>query len=156
MKSMAHNDVWELVEQPKRVKPISCKWVFKTKKDSKGNIEMYKARLVVKGSTQKEGVDYNETFSPASSKDSFRIIMALVAHFDLELHQMDVKTTFLNGHLHEEVYMQQPEGFKENGKEHLVCRLKKSIYGLKQASQQWYLKFDEVITSFGFTKNNID
>ena len=156
MTFMAHNDVWELVEQPKRIKIISCKWVFKTKKDSKGNIERYNARLVAKGFIQKEGVDYNEMFFPISSKDTFRIIMALVAHFDLEFHQMDVKITFLNGHLHKEVYMQQPKGFKESGKEHLVCMLKKSIYGLKQASQQWYLKFDEVITSFGFTKNNID
>ena len=156
MKSMAHNNVWELVEQLKRVKPISCKWVFKTNKDLKGNIERYKARLVTKDFTQNEIVDYNETFSPILSKDSFRIIMALVAHFDLELHQMDVKIVFLNGHLHEEIYMQQPEYFKENGKEHLVCRLKKSIYGLKQTFRQWYLKFDKVITFFGFTENKID
>ncbi|RVW58556.1 Retrovirus-related Pol polyprotein from transposon TNT 1-94 [Vitis vinifera] len=89
MQSMSDNDVWELVDLPKGYKPIGCKWVFKTKRDNKGNVERYKARLV----------------------------MALVAHFDLELHQMDVKTTFLNGDLSEEVYMSQPEGFKENGKE---------------------------------------
>ena len=82
--------------------------------------------------------------------------MALVAHFDLELHQMDVKTAFLNGDLSEEVYMVQPEGFEEKGKENLVCRLKKSIYGLKQASRQWYLKFDEVVTSLGFIENKVD
>ena len=129
--SMNHNGVWELVEIPYGFKPIGCKWVFKTKKDSNGNVERYKARLVAKGFTQREGIDYNETFSPVSSKDSFRIIMALVAHYDLELHQMDVKTAFLNGDLDEEVYMQQPQGFIESGKEHLVCKLKKSIYGLK-------------------------
>ena len=86
-------------------KPIGCKWVFKTKRDSRGQVERYKARLVAKGFNQREGVNYNETFSPVSTKDSFRIIMALVAHFDLELHQMDVKTAFLNGNLFEDVYM---------------------------------------------------
>lgn len=143
LKSMKINKVWDLVEIPKGTKTVGCKWVYKTKRDSKGNIERFKARLVAKGFTQREGVDYNETFSHVSSKDSFRIIMVLVAHYDLELHQMDVKRSFLNGDLFEEVYMAQPEGFVIEGKE--GCRLKKSIYGLKQASRQWYLKFDQVI-----------
>ena len=104
MSSMKCNDVWDLIELPNGVKTIGCKWVSKTKKDSLGNIERYKARLVAKGFTQKEGIDYTETFSPVSKKDSLRIILALVAHFDLELQQMDVKTTFLNGELEEEVY----------------------------------------------------
>ena len=154
--SIDHNGVWELVELPIGCKPIGCKWVYKTKKDSQGRIERFKARLVAKGFTQKEGIDYTKTFSPVSSKDSFRIIMALTAHFDLELHQMDVKIAFLNGDLCETVYMKQPEGFEENGKEHLVYELKKSIYGLKQASRQWYLKFDEVITSLGFVENKVN
>uniref|UniRef100_A0A2N9I4A8 Retrovirus-related Pol polyprotein from transposon TNT 1-94 n=1 Tax=Fagus sylvatica TaxID=28930 RepID=A0A2N9I4A8_FAGSY len=111
MNSMKSNGVWDLVELPNGVKAIGCKWVFKTKKDSLGNIERYKARLVAKGFTQKEGIDYTKTFSPVSKKDSLRIILALVAHFDLELQQMDVKTAFLNGDLEEEVYMKQPEGF---------------------------------------------
>ena len=82
--------------------------------------------------------------------------MALVAHYDLELHQMDVKTAFLNGNLDEDIYMDQPEGFAEKGKEHLACKLKKSIYGLKQASRQWYIRFNDTITSFGFKENTID
>ena len=92
LKSMKENKVWDLEEIPKEAKTVGCKWVYKTKCDSKGKIERYKARLVTKGFTQREGIDYNKTFSPVSTKDSFRIIMTLVAHFDLELHQMDVKT----------------------------------------------------------------
>jgi len=150
IKSMSTNDVWNLAEIPKGAKMVGCKWVYKTKRDSRGNIERFKARLVAKGFTQREGIDYNETFSPVSTKDSFRIIMALVAHYDLKLHQMDVKTTFLNGDLHENVYMAQPEGFIMKGKEHMGCKLKRSIYGLKQASRQWYIKFDEIIRQFDF------
>ncbi|KAJ0585764.1 putative RNA-directed DNA polymerase [Helianthus annuus] len=156
LESMKKNDVWDLVELPNGVKPVGCKWVFKTKLDPNGNVERYKARLVAKGYTQKEGIDYQETFSPVSHKDSLRIVMALVAHFDLELHQMDVKTAFLNEDLDEDVYMKQPEGFKPEGQEQLVCKLKKSIYGLKQASRQWYLKFDEVMKKQGFMKNQVD
>jgi len=153
MKSMNSNGVWDLEEIPKGAKTVGCKWVYKTKYDSQGNVERFKARLVAKGFTQREGIDYNETFSPVSCKDSFRIIMALVAHYDLELHQMDVKTAFLHGDLEENVYMAQPKGFVVEGKERMGCRLKKSIYGLKQASRQWYLKFDETIRSFGFKQN---
>ena len=156
IQSMRHNGVWELVELPEGHRPIGCKWVYKTKRDPKGKIEKFKARLVAKGFTQREGVDYEATFSPVSSKDSFRVIMALVAHFDMELHQMDVKTAFLNGDLNEEVYMMQPEGFEANDSGTLVCRLKKSIYGLKQDSRQWYLKFHSVVTSYVFVENKVD
>jgi Reverse transcriptase (RNA-dependent DNA polymerase). len=156
IKSMSTNKVWDLVEIPEGAKTVGCKWVYKTKHDPKGNIERFKARLVAKGFTQREGIDYNETFSPVSTKDSFRIIMAVVAHYDLELHQMDVKTAFLNGDLYEDVYMAQPEGFVMKGKEHMGCHLKKSIYGLKQASRQWYLKFDQIIRQFGFKENKKD
>ncbi|KAJ4976296.1 hypothetical protein NE237_001402 [Protea cynaroides] len=156
MESMSKNQVWELVELPKGTSTVGCKWVFKTKRDPHGNIERYKARLVAKGYNQKANIDYKETFSPVSRKDSLRIIMALVAHYDLELHQMDVKTAFLNGDLIEEVYMDQPEGFNSDKGDHLVCKLKRSIYGLKQASRQWYLKFDSTITSYGFVENRAD
>ena len=105
MKSMKDNGVWDLVELPEGVKPIGCKWIFR---DSKGNIIRHKACLVAKGFTQKEGIDYKETFSPVSSNDSFRIIMTLVTHYDLELHQIDVKTVFLNGNIDETIDMVQP------------------------------------------------
>nr|KYP41883.1 Retrovirus-related Pol polyprotein from transposon TNT 1-94 [Cajanus cajan] len=156
IKSIQDNDVWDLVELPKGVKRIGCKWIFKAKKDSKGNIERYKACLVAKGFTQKEGIDYKETFSPVSSKDSFRIIMTLVAHYDLEFHQMDVKTAFVNGDIEEKNYMMQPEIFLFGDSKFMVCKLKKSIYGLKQASRQWYHKFHQVITSYGFEANIVD
>ena len=107
---------------------------------------------MAKGYSQRKGIDFKETFSPVSTKDYLRIIMAIVAHFDLKLHQMDVRTTFLNGDLVEDVYMSQPIGFEEVGKDHMVCKLQKSIYGLKQASRQWYLKFD-VVTANGFKEN---
>jgi uncharacterized protein YqgQ len=136
IKSMYDNKVWDIVPLPKGVKPVGCKWIFKTKRDSTGNVEQYKARLVAKGFTQKEGIDYKETFSPVSTKDSFRIIMALVTHLDLELHQMDVKTAFLNGDIDETIYMVQPPHFEIGDPKGMVCQLKKSIYGLKQASRQ--------------------
>jgi hypothetical protein len=97
----------EVRKIPKGAKTVGCKWFYKIKRDSKGNIDRFNARLVAKDFTQIEGIDYNETFSPVSSKDSFRIIMALVAHYNLELHQMNVKTTFLNRDLYENVYMAQ-------------------------------------------------
>ena len=94
MKSMNANKIWDLEIIPKWAKTVGCKWVYKTKLNSQENIERDKARLMAKGFTQREGIDYNETFSPVSYKDSFRIIMALVAHYDLELHQMDVKNVW--------------------------------------------------------------
>ena len=133
-KSMQDNKVWELVSLPEGVKPIGCKWIFKTKWDANGNVERYKTHLVAKGFTQREGTDFKETFSLVSAKDSFRIIVALVAHFDLELHQMDVKTTFLNGDIDETIYMVQLENFVLGDPKYMICKLKKFIYGLKQAS----------------------
>jgi hypothetical protein len=156
MRSMSINKVWDLEEIPKGVKTVGFKWVYKMKCDSNVNIERFKARLMAKGFTQREGIDYTEIFSPVSCKDSLRIIMTLVAHYDLELHQMDVKTSFINGDLLENVYMAQPKGLAIKGKEHMGCHMRKSIYGLKQASRQWYLKFDETIRSFDFKENEED
>ena len=112
--------------------------------------------LSLKALNKSEGIDYKESFSLVSSKDSFRTIMALVAHFDLELHQMDVKTAFLNGDIDETIYMVQPENFVSGDAKKMVCKLKKSIYGLKQASRQWYYKFHQVIILFGFEMNMVD
>ncbi|KAL6334824.1 hypothetical protein AAG906_021792 [Vitis piasezkii] len=128
MKSMKGNGVWDLVGLLEGVKMIGCKRIFKIKRDSKDNIVRYKTRLVVKGFTQKEGIDYKETFSPVSSNDSFRIIMTLVAHCDLELHQMDVKTAFLNGNIDETIYMLQPENFESNDSKQLENTIDQCIY----------------------------
>ena len=140
-KLIQDNNVWELVSLPTSAKPIGCKWIFKSKRDSNGYLERYKARLVAKGITQNEGIGYKETFSPISMKDSFRTIMTLVAHFDLELHHMDIKRTFLNGDIDKTIYMVQPENFVSEDPKNMVCKLTKSIYGLKHASHQWYFKF---------------
>ena len=130
---------------------MGSKWIFKRKLNASGHVDKYRARLVAKGFTQKEGIDFVETFSPVAKFTSIRILAALTAYYNLELHQMDVKTAFLNGHLDEEIYMLQPDGFIEKGNQGKVCKLNRSIYGLKQASRQWNILFDNAITSYGFS-----
>jgi hypothetical protein len=151
MESMKINQVWDLVDLPSGRRSIGNKWVLKIKRKADGSIERYKARLVVKGYTQEEGIDYEDSFSPIVRITSVRLILAIVAHMDLELYQMDVKTAFLNGELNDEIYMDQPLGFETKGQERKVCKLKRFIYGLKQASRQWNIKFHQVILKDGFT-----
>ena len=152
VQSMYDNQVWDLVDAPLGVKPVENKWVFKRKTDMDGNLTTYKARLVAKGYRQVQGIDYEETFSPVAMFKSIRILLAIAAFYDYEIWQMDVKTAFLNGDLEEEVYMVQPEGFidPENAKK--ICKLKRSIYGLKQASRSWNIRFDREIKKLGFVK----
>ena len=116
----------------------------------------YKARLVAKGFSQKEGVDYDETFAPVAWHTSIRSIIAIASTMGWKLHQMDVKKTFLNGILEEDVYIDQPEGFVVHGKESHVCKLKKALYGLKQAPRAWYGRIDRFLVSMGFTKSDAD
>ncbi|KAK8557131.1 hypothetical protein V6N13_035235 [Hibiscus sabdariffa] len=153
MDSMSDNQVWTLVEPPEGVKPIGCKWVFKKKTDMDGNVQTYKGRLVAKGFRQIHGVDYDETFSPVAMFKSIRILLAIAAFHDYEIWQMDVKTAFLNGKLEEDVYMTQPEGFVTPENAGKVCKLQRSIYGLKQASRSWNLRFNDAIQEFGFIRN---
>ena len=127
MKSLQENDVWDLVQLPPGKKTVGCKWVYKTKTGADGSVERHKARLVAQGYTQKYGADYDETFCPVVRQESLRVLIASSVQHGLKMHQVDVTTAFLNGKL-EEVFMRQPEGFEVKGKEHLACRLKKSIY----------------------------
>ena len=136
--SLVEYNTWDLVEPPKGQNIVDSKWVFKVKYNADGSIERYKTRLVAKGFTQKAGIDFEETFSPVVRYTSIRALLAIVNQLDLELHQMDVSTAFLNGELKEDIYMSQPEGYIQEGKEDMVCKLNKSIYGLKQASRCWY------------------
>ncbi|GJV22791.1 putative reverse transcriptase domain-containing protein [Tanacetum coccineum] len=136
---MSTNNVWELAELPKGAKPVRCKWVFMTKLGPNGNIELYKARLVAKGYTQTEGVDYKETVSPVSRTDFLRNVMALVAHLDLELHQIDVKTTFLNGDLHEDVYMAQPQASNNIDLLHESKRFLSRNFNMKDLGEASYV-----------------
>jgi hypothetical protein len=136
MDSIMSNGTWEIVDRPYGCKPIGCKWVFKKKLRPDGTIEIYKARLVTKGYTQKEGEDFFDTYSPVARLTTIRVLLSLTASYGLIIHQMNVKTTFLYGELEEEIYMDQPNGFIANGQEGKVCKLLKSLYGLKQAPKQ--------------------
>jgi hypothetical protein len=156
MKSLEKNETWDLVPLPQGRKPVGCKWVFKKKYRPDGSIDKYKARLVAKGYSQKEGIDYGEIFSPVAKLTSIRFLLSLAAANDFEIEQMDVTTAFLHGDLEEEIYMSQPDYFAEKGKEHLVCKLKKSLYGLKQSPRMWYQKYDTYVLSLGFTRAKSD
>ncbi|GJS55888.1 retrotransposon protein, putative, ty1-copia subclass [Tanacetum coccineum] len=153
MQSMKDNEVWDLVDLPLDRKIIGSKWLFKKKTDIDGVIHTYKAHLVAKGYTQTLRIDYEETFSLVVDIRAIRILIAIHAFYDYEIWQMDVKTTFLNEYLSEEVYMEQPEGFVNLKYPNRVCKLKRSIYGLKQASRQWNKRFNDEIKKFGFTQN---
>ncbi|KAK4385611.1 Retrovirus-related Pol polyprotein from transposon TNT 1-94 [Sesamum angolense] len=150
------NHTWELVNLPSGSKPLGCKWILKRKYKADGSIDKYKARLVAKGFKQKEGIDFVDTYSPVTRMTSIRVLIAIAALYDLEIHQMDVKTVLLNGELDEEIYMEQPERFVVPGQEKKVRRLVKSLYGLKQAPKQWHKKFDQIMLSNGFKINECD
>jgi len=156
MDSLHKNHTYELVKLPKGKKALKNKWVYIIKQEEHTPHPRFKARLVVKGFGQRKGVDYDEIFSSVVKMTSIRVILGLVASLNLEVEQMDVKTTFLHGDLEEEIYMEQPEGFLVKGKEDYVCRLKKSLYGLKQAPRQWYLKFDSVMGEQGYKRSSSD
>ena len=130
--------------------------MYKLKSGPDGSIQRYKARLVAQGFSQRYGTDYGETFCPVVRLKSLHTIIALAVQHGLKLHQVDVATPFLNGKLEEEVYMRQPEGFVTKGQEHLVCKLKKSIYGLKQSPHCWNTTFDDQLKDMGFIQPTSD
>ena len=150
------NNTWVLVDLPVGSKPIGCKWVFRRKYNTNGSIQTFKARLVAKGFKQKEGVDYFDAYALVARITSIRVLLVLASIYKLIVHQMDVKTAFLNGDLDEEVYMEQLEGFVLPRNEKKFCKLVKSLYGLKQAPKQRHEKFDSVILTDGCVHNNSD
>ena len=154
--SLKSNETWELAELPHGRNAIGSKWVFKHKRDADGKIHKCKARLVAKGYSQISGVDYDEVFSPVVKYNSIRTLLALVNQHDLEVHQMDVKTAYLNGNLEEELFMKQPEGFVDKSQPELVCKLKKSLYGLKQSARCWNKTIDDYLKKSGWVQNDAD
>ncbi|KAH9684825.1 retrovirus-related pol polyprotein from transposon RE2 [Citrus sinensis] len=153
--ALEKNNTWTLTHLPDGKKAIGSRWVYKIKYQSDGTIERYKARLVAKGYTQTEGIDYHATFSPVAKLVTVRALLSLAAVKGWILEQLDVSNAFLQGDLEEEVYMQVPQGFSKQG-EHLVCKLNKSIYGLKQASRNWFSKFSATIQQAGFRQSKAD
>jgi hypothetical protein len=151
--SIIKNDVWEIVPRPKSKDVVSSKWIFKIKNVANSSIEKYKARFVTRVFSQKEGIDYEEKLAPVSRYTSIRTIVLLASKMKWKLHQMDVKTTFLNGVIEEEVYIEQPRGFEVEYMKTHVCMLKKDLYGLKQAPRAWYGRIDNFLTRLGFTKS---
>lgn len=158
MQSLHKNQTWTLIERPENCKVIGCKWVYKRKAGIPG-VEQprFKARLVAKGYLQKEGIDYEEIFSPVVKHVSIRLMLSYVVNLDLELEQLDVKTAFLHGNLDEYILMEQPEGYQvKTGADEEVCHLKKSLYGLKQAPRQWNQRFNTFMKNSGYQRSNYD
>lgn len=155
LKALEANRTWIIVDKPPDVVPIGCKWVYKVKRKADGTLERYKARLVAKGYTQTEGVDYFDTFSPVAKMTTVRLLLALAAIKGWHIHQMDVNNAFLHGELQEEVYMAIPPGFS-GFSSHKVCRLLKSLYGLKQASRKWYERLSTLLLTMGFQQAHAD
>ena len=158
--SQAKNKTWTLVPRSEASNILTSRWVFNVKQipDGSGNtVESPKARLVARGFQQVEGLDYTETYAPVIKFTTIRLLLSLVAHYDLELHQMDVVTAFLNGDLDEDIYMEQPEGCIDENKRDCVCKLAKALYGLKQAHRQWHAKVDDfLIGELGFETSRSD
>jgi hypothetical protein len=149
--SLMESDTLDLVPLPKGRKLVRCKWVYITKYASDGSVERHKVRLVAKGFSQVEGIDYNETFSHVEKMNSMRLVLSLAASHKWEVHQMGVKYAFLHGYFQEEIYMEQCPGYVQNDSS-LVCRLKKSLYGIKQAPRGWYAKMDKFLITIGFSR----
>ncbi|KAJ1522455.1 hypothetical protein ONE63_001645 [Megalurothrips usitatus] len=149
LNSFESNRVWSLEAPANGAQVVGNKWVFKKKVDFDGST-LYRARLVAKGYTQTYGVDYFETFAPVVRRETLRILFSVAVNFNLKIAHLDVKTAFLHGDLKENVFMSQPDGFMIPGSEHLVCRLHKAVYGLKQAARSWNLKADQILKGEGF------
>jgi hypothetical protein len=154
--SIMKNDAWDIVLRPEGKFAVTSKWIHKIKHIVDRSIERHKTRFVTRGFSQVEGMDYEETFSLFAQHTSIQMIIALAASMGWKLHQIDVKTTFLNGEIEEEIYIKQLDGFIIHEKESHVCRLKKVVYGLKQAPRAWYARIDGHLMNLGFNKSVVD
>lgn len=156
VQALVKNGTWEITTIPEGKRPVGCKWIFSVKYNADGSINRYKARLVAKGFTQSYGVDYEETFAPVAKLNSVRVLLSLAANLDWPLHQLDIKNAFLNGELEEEVYMQIPPGLESPNTSNMVCRLRKSLYGLKQSPRAWFDRLTRVVKEDGFVQCQTD
>lgn len=152
IKSVERNNTCKLTELPPGKTAIGLKWVYKAKKDTNGEIVKYKARIVAKGYVQNQGRDFDENFAPVARLETVRILLALAAKNGREVYHLDVKSAFLYGDIQEEVYVTQPEGFVKKGQEHLVYKLIKALYGLRQAPRAWYAKLSKYLEELGFVR----
>nr|GFC37107.1 putative RNA-directed DNA polymerase [Tanacetum cinerariifolium] len=156
MKALKKNKTWDQCALPQEKKPVGCRWIFTVKYKPDGTVERYKARLVAKGHTQTYGIGYSETFYPVAKMDTIRVLLSVASNQGWPLHQFDVKNAFLHGELKEEVYMEAPPGFSEHFKPGEACRLKKSLYGLKQSLRAWFGRFSIAMKRYGFKQSNSD
>ena len=156
MNAMHDNNTWELVPRPVGKNIVGSRWIFKIKRNADGSINRYKARLVAQGFSQEQGIDFSEVFSPVARSVTIRSLLAVANIHNLEIHQMDVTTAFLNGDLDYEIYMEQPRGFIDAEHPTYVCKLKKSIYGLKQAARCWNTTLTQYLASVGYVKSTAD
>jgi hypothetical protein len=155
LENFERNQVWELVGPPTNCKPIETKLVWKNKEGENGEVVRNKSRLVAKGYSQKEEIDYEETFAPVTRLEAIRILLAFSVAKGFRLYQMDVKSAFLNGFLEEEVYVRQPPGFVSVEFSHRVYKLRKALYGLKQAPRAWYGRLRGFLFSKGFEMGRV-
>ena len=156
MEALLKNKTWILVNLPKGQKTVGCKWVFSIKYKVDGTVERYKARLVAKGFTQTYEVDYQETFLPVAKLNTMRVLLPLAANLDWPLYQFDVKNAFLHGDLEEDIYMDIPSRYAANTKGNIICKLQRTLYGLKQSPQAWFGRFSMTMKKYGFQESNSD
>ncbi|GFT19772.1 retrovirus-related Pol polyprotein from transposon TNT 1-94 [Trichonephila clavipes] len=154
MNSLSENHTWELSDLPVGAKAMPCKWVYRLKTNPDGSIHKYKARLVARGFSQRQGIDYSETYSPVAKLGTIRTVLSIAAEERMHLTQFDVSTAFLYGDLEETIFMKQPEGFKDGSGR--VCKLKRSLYGLKQSPRCWNKCFGQFLTDLGFKASEAD
>ena len=158
IESLNETQTWDLVPKEKGQNIIPGRWVYKIKHDSNGNIDKFKARYVAKGFKQIEGIEYSDTFAPTNKHETFKILLALSAIKNFFLKQLDVKEAYLHPKIDEEVYLEQPKGFEklDSNSNKLVCKLTKSIYGLKQAAKNWYRELSNFLIQQGFERSKHD